>query len=102
MELFISKSRNFDKRQVLLSAYVVLVPTPDDLKLIEKYHLDPRVVWPEGHTTVTDLLIGIHLENPDVLSLELSLVEIGEGVNELITYCQAADAFYGDTRVEIG
>ncbi len=101
MKLSISKTRQFNKNGVIFSAYVVLVPTPHELVLIEKYRLDPRIVWPAEHIAVTDLLIGVELENADVLALGHTLKELNQGVRQLAEYIHAADHFYGESREEI-
>ena len=101
MKLSISKTRQFAKRGVSFAAYVVLVPTLHELKLIEKYRLDGRIVWPDGHVTVTDLLIGIDLNETDVLVMERTLDELSREVKQLVKYIRSADHFYGDVRDEI-
>ncbi len=101
MELSISKTRQFTRNGVVFSAYVVLVVTPHELKVIEKYRLDSRIVWPAGRIAVTDLLIGVDLDNADVLAMQRNLEEIGQGVKELAAYIKAADHFYGQARDEI-
>ena len=84
MKLSISKTRQFAKRGVSFAAYV-----------------DGRIVWPDGHVTVTDLLIGIDLNETDVLVMERTLDELSREVKQLVKYIRSADHFYGDVRDEI-